>query len=498
MFSSIPMVQSATAQPGGLATTYNALAKSSLDNQILGAQAQYAPYQAYADAQLKNQQAIWTPYQYRMQALPMMLMAAQGDPAKQQQILQMMNGPIAGSGNAMNMGGPNIPLPGQPSQGSNPLGHGLAGMLWNKLTGDGQQQASNPMAQMPPPGGPMGDGQSQGGSSSYPTFGANNQATPQDVDQAIARSGGNNGNAGYQPDSAQPNASTTGSPIVPGTMGGPAAIVGRSVLPLEKMPLEPGDQIPDPNNPGHTISVPTSRQLTKLQNMVSAGQRAVPQLQSLPKLWGPYLTLPGKAQVLYDKAKNLLIPGSDSENPSNYQDAKMTAFTTVESYLNSLGVPVTVEVQHKLNNFIEPALGEGNTGYTNRIQRETDRIIQNFVNQAKHQISQGYATAPTATGQTQVARGGGGGGMNAGSNGVSASQPQANSGNAGSGYSLEFGNASDVANANKKVGYDPTSILDYKYPDGAEGQKQFVSSFNNLNPVAKKQVMDEMHRRGLK
>ena len=46
-----------------------------------------------------------------------------------------------------------------------------------------------------------------------------------------------------------------------------------------------------------------------------------------------------------------------------------------------------------LKELIEPRLGESSEGYTNRIKKETYRIKEHFVTQAKQQLGEGYSTS---------------------------------------------------------------------------------------------------------
>jgi len=74
----IPDVTQFSQQPGGgLINALNGLNSYETNR----AQAKYAPYQAYGNAALTNQQAKWLPYQYQMQALsnPLLWMAAQNN-----------------------------------------------------------------------------------------------------------------------------------------------------------------------------------------------------------------------------------------------------------------------------------------------------------------------------------------------------------------------------------------------------------------------------------
>lgn len=190
-------------EPGGGIVTgmkgANALTQSALQNEISRAQAKYAPYQAYGNAFLTNQQAQWLPYQYQMQAMsnPLLWMAAQNNPALMNQLKTMMTNPMSAIGGGKPL---NIPTPGQ---GGGSTSDGLMSMFMNMLGGNKESSnAMNSQATQTPtnpfaPQAAQGDG----------NFGANNKATPTEVDAAVQRgqaSLGNNANPtiGYQTPSA--------------------------------------------------------------------------------------------------------------------------------------------------------------------------------------------------------------------------------------------------------------------------------------------------------
>ena len=154
----LPSVIPDTQAGGGLVTALggmNALNNAMQQTRTNAATAQYAPYQAYGNAFLTNQEAQWTPYKYQMQALsnPFLWMAAQNNPALQDQLKRMMQNATPGMGGGQN-GIPNIPMPNSPTNNS------LFSMLMNKLSG-GNQPQNQPNAMMQP-GGMMGGGNQPG------------------------------------------------------------------------------------------------------------------------------------------------------------------------------------------------------------------------------------------------------------------------------------------------------------------------------------------------
>jgi len=370
----LPRVVSDVGPGGPMVTSMrgiNALQQDNLNNQILGVKAQYAPYTTYADAQSKLAYANMLPYQIRATMLsnPMLWMAMKDNPEAMKGLMNSFAGSIP-QGNSVTG---NIQLPNPAQMGRGGHGNGLLSMLIDKITGGGQQDQPSVNALTQGPG--SSPGQSQ-------DFGANNLASPEMVAD-IAQ----NGNSAYNKGNAAP-----GSPLVPSTQGGFNGVMGQMTAKYNQSPYKEGTLIADPNNPGQFISVPTKKMTSQLQNQLSAAQRTIPQLQTLGDLWKPFMTGYGKAKTIGAGITNL-AGLSESELPSQYVDAKMAAFTTVESYLKSIGVPVTVDVQKDLKDMIEPYPGESAKGYSKRIEKETQRIIKDFVHQSAEQLGQGYGSA---------------------------------------------------------------------------------------------------------
>lgn len=342
----------------------NALVGSMLENQGKAISNQYAPYTNYANALSKTAYANYAPYQLQAQALSNpMLWATMKDHTE---ALQNMMNSFAGSVPSLNNlpGISQIPLPGQ--------GHGLLNMLTDIFKGKSPKEA----AQSP----------QEFNSGQIAPLGQNNMPVLP----------GGTGISNYSPENTQ-NALLNGphktSPLVPGAQGGISGLIGQKTAPFVTSPYKSGSLIADPNNPGSIISVPTSKTDTALQNQLSASKRVIPQLSSLGDLFKPFMTGVGKAKQELARLGNL-SGATNSDLPSDYAHAKLTAFTTVESYLKSIGVPVTVDVQADLKKMIEPIPGENSRGYNKRIQEETNNLIQEFANPAQEQLSSGYSTIP--------------------------------------------------------------------------------------------------------
>jgi hypothetical protein len=136
MFSGVlPKVVSDVGPGGRYISTMNALN----DTYKSSAEAKYAPYQAYGNAALVNQQAKWLPYQYQMQALsnPVLWMAAQNNPTLRDQLTKMMGNPMQDQGTT----GSNFNMP-EPNQ--NPLSN----LVRNIKGAFGLNGGSNPLSNM--------------------------------------------------------------------------------------------------------------------------------------------------------------------------------------------------------------------------------------------------------------------------------------------------------------------------------------------------------------
>lgn len=373
----LPNVVADTGPGGGVVTSMrgiNALTNSGLENQYAGIRNKYAPYNMYADALSKIAYAQYLPYQLQAQALsnPLLWMAMKDNPEAAKEMMSRFSQSVPNGNNMGTLpGGAQLPNPSQST------GNSLLSMLIDKITGGNSGGGSNAL---PSPG--AGGGQpSSNALTGGGDFGANNRASDQEVENVA-----NGLNLDGSPRTAGGNSSNA---LLPSAQGGVAGVAAKMTAPYTQSPYKEGSLIPDPNNPGQFISVPTGKQTTQLQNQLAAAQRTIPQLKSLGQLWEPFMTAKGKLFLQGARVGNLTGFGN-SDLPSKYVDAKLSAFTTVESYLKSIGVPVTVDVQKDLKDMLEPYPGENAKGYSDRIEKATQRIITDFVGQSVQQLGGGY------------------------------------------------------------------------------------------------------------
>lgn len=186
----LPLPQPFSSTPGGpLLNAMNGI----YANQTARATANYAPYQAYGNAFKTMQEAKWLPYQYQMQALsnPLLWQAAQGNPAMQAQLANMMKNTLPG-GQGSPQGGIDVPPPGG-------TGNGILSQLLGKV--GGAAQSINPFSTGVPEAPSANNSQNTGTpSSSSQDFGENNRAPDAEVDR-ISREGNNSGNSTGLPSS---------------------------------------------------------------------------------------------------------------------------------------------------------------------------------------------------------------------------------------------------------------------------------------------------------
>lgn len=389
-FSSIPLPKPVyDVGPGGGIVTgmqgVNALTQGNLQNQILKSQAQYAPYQNYANALLTTQQAQWLPYQYRMNALPMMLMSASGNPAMQQQIINSMAGAIPGAGNMpINM---NIPAPN--AQNNNILGNGILGTVMNPLikklvgaiSGNPQQSADiNQGNTLVNPSGNIN-----------PIGNVNNIAGSTNNILSSPASSTNTGGA---------------SPIVPATGGGAAGITGALTSGYLKSPYGV-DAIPDPNNPGKVIYVPTTKTQTGIETQLLGQSRVEPQLQRLADEWAPFMDVKGMSDLTAGRigqafgrtiSPDTLNEYGLSANPqlaSQYAKAKATMKTAPEALVKAYGLNPTNETLDRLESAVEPMWGESPETYKQRILQTIYELKTEQEAPSKEALQQGFSSAPS-------------------------------------------------------------------------------------------------------
>lgn len=358
MMSGIPLPQQFSQQPGGgIANAMqglNALTQGT-------AQARYAPYTAYADAASKIAYANMLPYQIQAQVLsnPMMWMAMKDNP---QAMRDMMNSFVQSVPQGKNVFG-NV---GIPAPSTSFFGSGLVNTLLGKLGIGSSQNDGNALNSMP--------GSSGTTSSSYPEFGANNKASPEEIDQVANRGGGG------------------GSALVPSTQGGMAALSAKMTAPYNTQVVDPGKTYQDPNT-GETISAPGGRFTTALQTSINAAQRVAPQLERIASEAAPFMTLEGQGNTLYQRVKNYAF-GGKSDIPTKYAEFKANLKAAPEALVKSYGLNPTNETIERMADVIEPSIGETGDQYKNRILTTLEQIKQEQIKLGQSQLYGGIKVSP--------------------------------------------------------------------------------------------------------
>lgn len=370
-FSSIPLprVVSDVGPGGALTTDQNAI----LQNRILGAQAQYAPQQAQANAFLTAQQAKFLPYQQMMSILsnPMAWMAAKDNPAMLQQMTTMMSN-LPNMSSNMNQ----WPLPQPQSNGLLPQ---LKNSLMNALGMGGDQQ--NPMQSSPMPSQQAGNALNQ----------APSVLSTSQVDGSNFVPGQRN---------------VSGSPLVPATQGTMSGMMGSMTAPYTQTPYKPGSAIPDPNNPGHVIYTPTQPTSTAIQTQLLGQERVAPQIERLATIWGPFMDVHGMSELTKGRigeafgrtvSPDTLKSFGLEANPdlaSQYAEAEATVKTAPEALVKAYGLRPTNETLSRLEKAVVPIWGESADTYKDRMFRTLEQLRTEQGAPSKEALQSGFSSAP--------------------------------------------------------------------------------------------------------
>ncbi len=428
----LPKVVSDVGPGGPLVTSMQGMNALTQGN----AQARYAPYTAYADAASKIAYANMLPYQIQAQVMsnPMLFYAYKDHPEMLQGMMNSLMKSVPQGGNVF--GNVNMPSP-----GGSGMGNGLLGTLLGKMGigGQGGSSGSNAMNQ------PMGGMQQPSGSQG---FGANNQASPYEVNQ-IANYGNNSAGGGQTP-----------SALLPGTQGGIPGLIAKNTIAGTVSPEAPGALMPDPNDPNRAISVPTSKSQTAIQQQLLGEKRAEPQLERLASEWSDFMDIPGMAKLGVVKGGNMLGISrndlkahgiNDPDSYSKYAKAQATLKATPEAMIKAYGLNSTNETLERLQDIIAPQWGENKEGYKNRLRQQISELKSEQVSPSEQALSSGYNIPNVSSTPSQASQA-----------------------------------------PNNQDGFDVKKILDYKYSN-ADEFKQAMSSLNSKN---RQLVMDEMKRRG--
>jgi hypothetical protein len=194
----LPEAPAGSVMQGALQT--NALSRSNLDNQIVSAQAQYAPYTSYADAALKMAQAQVAAPQVISNILSNPLGVSRMTPDTYNALVGMAQRGL------QNIGNLNIPQPGQ--MGGSPLGR-VYNWLRNLTSGGGTPSPNNSLA--------LQQAMANQTPGQAITIGANGQPIVSNYgNQGAPASPASPAGGGYNTSASQ----QAGSMQTPGTMGG--------------------------------------------------------------------------------------------------------------------------------------------------------------------------------------------------------------------------------------------------------------------------------------
>lgn len=345
----LPKVVYDVGPGGGIVTSMrggNALTQSSLENQIKQAEAQYAPYNAYANAASKIAYSNMLPYQIQATVMsnPMLWMALKDNP----QAMKEMMSNFANSVPKGNEVFGNVDIP-KPTMGN--AGNSLLGMFMNAIG----KNAPSP-----------------------------NQLNSMPNDQA-------SGNP-MAPMTTQP--SPGGSRLVPATQGGLAGVAGKMTAPYSAEAQKPGTTFYDEGS-GSTVSSPTSDLRTDLQKSINAALRVEPQLKALSDAASPFLTAGGLAEMNFERVKNFFKLGKEGKLPSQYAKFKSLIQSAPEALVKAYGLRPTNETIERMQKVIEPYYGETKDDYKLRILNTLQSIKDEQIGVSKEQLSQGFTVGET-------------------------------------------------------------------------------------------------------
>ncbi len=338
-------------------------------NEINRANAQFAPQTAYSNALSKMAYAKYLPYQLQAQMLsnPMIYYAFKDHPEVLQAMMSKFSQSIPGAGGS-----------GQDASGSlmnMPKSNGLLGMLMDKLSGG--KSSDNAMA----------------------PSGAN----------ALMQSPNSGGSMG-----ASSMTPSTGSSMVPASQGGMGGVMGKMLAPYETSPRTPGVPYYD-SQTGQIVSAPSVRTAAVVQQQLLGAQRVQPQLERIAKEWEPFLDLKGQGQLLGGRVGNFIGSSvspetlksfglsASSDLPSKYAKAMATTKTAPEALVKAYGINPTNETLSRLQETIEPLMGENKEGYTRRIQQVLSEMKSEQESLSQKALSSGFNVTPGQ--ETQPAQG---------------------------------------------------------------------------------------------
>lgn len=337
-------------------------------NQILNAQAQYAPYSQYADALLKTAQAQYLPLQYMAAPLsnPLFMAAMSQNPGQLQDYMSR----FANASSALPGQGLNLPIPGQaqPRQG---LFEKLSSLLSSNTASNSNNQSDNQgLVNVPGLNGAV--------------------ATPQMAAQV-----------GSQINNLQPGQSYTipGDQQSSGTgFGSPGLtqrIINRQLAPFNSNPetgkgtgLGGGTTYIDPQT-GQVYSSLTTKQASQAQQSAAALQRLSPLLNRIANEAAPFQTYGGKLNLLQQKLLNPLSQNPTGKLPTQNAQLEADLETAPESYVKAWGINPTDQTLAAMKGAVEPRLGESADQYKQRIIGTLNNLKAEELAQAQDQLKSG-------------------------------------------------------------------------------------------------------------
>jgi hypothetical protein len=347
--------------PGGQVVTsmrgINALLSDLYGSQSKKAEAEYAPYTAYADAASKIAYANMLPYQIQSSVLsnPYVALAFQNNPDAYYQMINNLMKSVP-QGNQL-PGGVSIPLPNQPS------GNSLWSMFMSKITGN--EPSTNAMQQIP-------------STNTYPSQSSMPYPAP-NTNTSIPPSSLSNNTSSY---------STNDEPVLlsPASKGTPQGVIGSQTAKFVEQPYTQGKTA---TINGRNISVPAGNTVNDVQRAYVGIKNAEPLLNNIAGGAEEFLGKGTKGKLLATQLNGLakqyggfdLIPeesaknyGLDEDQLSRYAQWRAQIEQAPEPLMSAFNLPKDEMALKKVSKIVEPIPGESGKGYKQRVLNEISQL----------------------------------------------------------------------------------------------------------------------------
>ncbi len=378
----IPPVKLLENEPGGGIVAamrgQNALRRSDLQNEILKAEAQFAPQTAYANAMSRIAYANMLPYQIKASVLsnPLLWEAFKSNPNAMANMMKEFAQSVPEGNNLM--GGMKMPPPNQ----SGGIGSGMLGFLFNQLYGNkGAQSQQNAMQNknnsISPGISPSPQNQGADSGYEYDPQGNNVRAMPEEVE-----------------------AKSKGVSLLPSSQGGMAGVSAKMTAPYNTSPYKAGDLVLPPG--AGPTSVASAQTVSQIQQSYLALQNVVPVLDDIAKRGEKLLSNDAFRKLGMSKLVNLADQwglhapdwalkklGVDKKLFDEFAKWNADRKKAVEGMMGGLSLPGNIPSLQDVHGIIDPLPGETGKGYASRIHKEKDYLLNQRLPQYQKMLGSG-------------------------------------------------------------------------------------------------------------